>query len=111
MSPSEYAEMVEFLGKKFDRIDHRFDKIDQRFERVEGEVRGVRVLVEENASDIRKVAEGVGANAERLDRFQEEVRDGFANVRGEMKAGFEAVHTRVDRLEENLDRAESVRRR
>ncbi len=99
MTPNEYKELVDFLGRKFDRIDQRFDQVDQRFEQVdqrfeqvEGEIRGVRVLVEKNASDIRMVAEGVQVANDRLERFQAEVREEFADVRREMKWGFDAVH-------------------
>ncbi|HSW29248.1 MAG TPA: hypothetical protein VLH75_07100 [Longimicrobiales bacterium] len=106
MTPDEYRELVDFLGRKFDRIDQcfdqvdqrfeqvdqRFERVDQRFENVEGEIRGVRVLVEMNASDIRKVAEGVQVANDRLERFQAEVREEFVDVRQEMKWGFDAVH-------------------
>ena len=92
MTPNEYMELVDFLGRKFDRIDERFDQVDERFGGLTGEIRGVRMLVEENASAIRKVAEGVTTNGERLDRFQAEVRQDFADVRQEMKWGFDAVH-------------------
>ena len=47
MSPSEYAELVEFLGRQFTAIDQRFAAIDRRFDVVDrsidelrGEMRG-----------------------------------------------------------------------
>ena len=109
MTTDEYRELVDFLGRKFDRIDERFEQVDQRFEQVdrrfenvEGEIRGVRVLVEENASNIRKVAEGVQVANDRLERSQGEVREEFAGVRREMKWGFDGIHARVDRLEDAM---------
>ncbi len=95
MTPDEYRGLVDFLGKKFDRIDERFEQVD-------GEIRGVRVLVEENAPEIRRVADGVTTNGERLERFQAEVRQEFADVRQEMKWGFDAIHSRVDGVEDAL---------
>jgi hypothetical protein len=32
MSNSEYQELIEFLGRKFEEIDQRFDAVDRRFE-------------------------------------------------------------------------------
>ena len=32
MSPSEYQDLVAFLGERFQVIDQRFEVIDQRFE-------------------------------------------------------------------------------
>jgi archaellum component FlaC len=131
MTPDEYRELVDFLGRKFDRIDQRFDQVDQRFEQVdqrfervdqrfervdqrfenvEGEIRGVRVLVEKNASDIRKVAEGVQVANDRLERFQAEVREEFADVRQEMKWGFDGIHARVDRVEDAMTQDRAGRR-
>ncbi|MHB1194674.1 MAG: hypothetical protein ACYC6F_16740 [Longimicrobiales bacterium] len=121
MTPNEYKELVDFLGRKFDRIDERFeqvdrrfeqvdrrfDQVDQRFEGLDGEIRGVRVLAEQNASDIRKVVEGVTTNGARLERFQAEVHQEFADVRQEMKGGFDAVHARVDGVEATLSETRS----
>ena len=111
MERDDYKELVDFLGEKFERIDQRFEQIDQRFDRVEGEIRSVGVLVEENTKRIEIVAEGVKTVEQRLDRFQEEVREEFGAVRGEMKVGFGAVHERVDRLEDNLAGRGPARRR
>ena len=145
MTPNEYKELVDFLGRKFDRIDERFEhvdrrfdqvdqrfeqvdrrfeQVDQRFERLEGEVVGVqgevrglqaevralRVMEEDNAKQIRKVAEGVTTNGERLDRFQAEVRQEFGDVRQEMKWGFDGIHARVDRVEDAMTQARAARR-
>jgi chaperonin cofactor prefoldin len=32
MSPSEYEQLVQFLGPRFETIDRRFDAIDRRFD-------------------------------------------------------------------------------
>jgi chromosome segregation ATPase len=121
MSPNEYKELVDFLGRKFDRIDQRFEQIDQRFEQIdqrfeqidqrfdrleqrmdsfEARLTRVEILGEKNQSDLQAVAEAVRVLDRRLEAFQGWVEREFAAVRGEMKAGFDAVHLRVDRLEE-----------
>ncbi|NJD20348.1 MAG: hypothetical protein FIA95_13850 [Gemmatimonadetes bacterium] len=69
------------------------------------------MLVEENATNIRKVAEGVQVANDRLERFQVEVREEFTNVRQEMKWGFDSVHERMERLEGDLDQVKPARRR
>jgi chromosome segregation ATPase len=98
MTRSEYQELVEFLGKKFDAIDRRFeaidrrfDAIDRRFDALEGRVTRVEVTQEQDRDLIQAVAEGVASLSERLDRFQEEVSSEFRAIRSEMSAGFTSV--------------------
>ena len=106
MSPSEYKELIDFLGPKFDRIDQRFDKVEKRLDRVEGRLTGVEgrltgveVLFEQNRKEIRLLAESLKFYDEKMDAFRDEVRAEFVEVRAKMKAGFDAIHARVDRLE------------
>ena len=44
MSPSEYQELLDFLGRRFDAIDQqfvaRFDAVDRRFEEMQGQIDG-----------------------------------------------------------------------
>ena len=35
MSPSEYQDLVAFLGERFETIDRRFEAIDRRFEAID----------------------------------------------------------------------------
>src|SRR3990170_3264624 len=49
MSPTEYEQLVEFLGRQFTEIDHRFglvagrfDQIDRRFDQVDGQIAELR---------------------------------------------------------------------
>ena len=79
LTKSEYHELVEFLGDKFQRIDVRFEQIDVRFERMEARLdateeagRHNAALIEQSTDAIRKVAEGVVMVNERLDRFRSE---------------------------------------
>jgi chromosome segregation ATPase len=42
MSPSEYQQLIEFLGERFTAIDRRFGTLDGRFETIEKAVRELR---------------------------------------------------------------------
>ena len=42
MSPSEYEQLVEFLGRRFEQIDQRFEQVDQRFDQVDGQIADLR---------------------------------------------------------------------
>ena len=61
MTKSEYQELVEFLGGKFQQIGRRFDATDEA-------IRHNGVLIERNADSIRKLAERLTVFGERLDR-------------------------------------------
>jgi chromosome segregation ATPase len=40
MSPSEYQQLVEFLGERFTAIDRRFESLDQQVRELRGEILG-----------------------------------------------------------------------
>jgi uncharacterized membrane-anchored protein YhcB (DUF1043 family) len=40
MSSPEYAELVRFLGQRFENIDRRFDAVDRRFDELREEMLG-----------------------------------------------------------------------
>ena len=109
MTRSEYQELIEFLGKKFDAIDRRFDAIDRRFEAIdrrfdaiEERLTRVEVTQEQDRDLIKAVAEGVANVNERLDRFQEEVASEFRAVRSEMASGFSSVWVEFGRVREEM---------
>jgi chromosome segregation ATPase len=74
MSPSEYAELVEFLGRQFTAIDQRFTAIDQRFAAIDG-----RFAAIDGRFDV-------------VDRS-------IAELRGEMLGHFDEIYRRLERLE------------
>jgi archaellum component FlaC len=76
---------------------------------VKAEVHSLGVLVEQHTSDIRRVADGVQVANDRLERFQAEVIEEFANLRREMHWGFDSVHKRMDRFEGDLDQVKAAR--
>jgi len=40
MSPSEYEQLVQFLGPRFETIERRFDAMDHRFDEFRAEILG-----------------------------------------------------------------------
>ena len=109
MTDSEYQDLIEFIGKKFDQVDQRFEAMDRRFEAMEVKIeeghRHTGVLIEAVRDDVRQVAEGV-ANVDqrldgveqRLDRFEEKMEAGFTETR----AAIHFSYAQVDRGSRNL---------
>ncbi len=75
MSPSEYEQLVLFLGERFETIDRRFDTIDQRFEIV-------------------------GQRFETIDRHFDTIDRRFDELRAELLGHFDEIYRRLERLEQ-----------
>ncbi len=70
MTKTEYQELIGFLSKKFDGIDHRFEQIDQRFDGVETRLVRVEVSLEEHRHDFKALAELVQMHGTRLNQLE-----------------------------------------
>jgi chromosome segregation ATPase len=81
MSPSEYQDLVAFLGERFEVIDQRFQVIDQRFE----------------AMDRR--FEVIDQRFEAMDRRFESLHGEFVEFRGDLLRHFDELYRRLERLE------------
>ena len=104
MTKSEYQNLVEFLGRRFDAIDVRFDAIDVRFTGVDGRLDGldgrmdgldgrltrVEVLQERDGHRLELVAEGVGALRDEMERRFARVDDEFRDMRDLIQASARA---------------------
>ncbi len=90
MTKSEYQELVEFIGPRFDGIDER--------------LRRVEILGEENRHQIQIVAESVAktVSIDKFEAFRSEVAAGFEDLRGLLRASHVDLDRRVTRLEEGL---------
>ena len=113
MTKSEYQSLIEFLGKKFDGVEHRLTRVEQRLTRVEERLTRVEVFAEENRHQIQTLAKAIGGLRVRMDSefvaVRSEMAEGFRAVRVEMEAGFQeqgnlilGLGTRVERLEVHL---------
>ncbi|MSR20757.1 MAG: hypothetical protein EXR91_07235 [Gemmatimonadetes bacterium] len=102
MTSDEYTTLMDFLATRFARMDAAFAAMDARLTRSE-------VLWESMRDDLRRVAEGVVAVNERLDRFQAETRARFdAHERrfDGMEARFDGMEVRFDGMEARFDSLE-----
>jgi len=105
MTDSEYQDLIEFIGKKFDQVDQRFEAMEAKIE--EGH-RHTGVLIEAVRDDVRQVAEAV-ANVnqrldgveQRLDRFEEKMEAGFTETRAAIHFSYAQVDRRIQELEGN----------
>ena len=88
MTKSEYQELVEFIGPRFDGIDER--------------LRRVEILGEENRHQIQIVAEAVAktVSIDKFEAFRSEVATGFQDLRELLRASHLELDRRVTRLEE-----------
>src|SRR5713101_646706 len=82
MSPSEYEQLVLFLGERFETIDQRFDTIDQRFDTID------------QRFDI------VGQRFETMDRHFDTIDRRFDELRAELLGHFDEIYRRLERLEQ-----------
>lgn len=116
MTISEYHELVDFLGRKFEEVDRRFDqtatKEELRAQQAETR-RHFEVIGEGLRADIRQVAEGhqvlVDGQArtiERIDQLERElgamIRFSYAQVERriqELEGNYASLNERVGRLE------------
>jgi hypothetical protein len=100
MTSDEYASLMDFLAARFARMDERMGALEERLTRSE-------VLWESMRDDLRRMAEGVVAVNERLDRFQAEVNARFAEMNArmdEMNARMDDLDRRTGRIEVRFDR-------
>ena len=89
MSPSEYEQLVEFLGRQFTEIDHRFEQIDQRFGQIDHR--------------FEQTDHGFGLVAGRFDQIDrrfDQVDGQIAELRREMLGHFDEIYRRLERLEQ-----------
>jgi chromosome segregation ATPase len=107
MTADDYATLMDFLATRFARMDARLEAIESRLSRVEvrqdameARLTRAEVLWESMRDDIRGVAEGVVAVGERLDRFQGETNERFA----EHDRRFDGLDRGVGGLQVHFDR-------
>ena len=112
MTKSEYQELVEFLGRKFDNIDRRFDAVEGRLTGVEERLTGVEVLGERDRDWTRVLAEAISSHHRKVDDFRDEMKEEFRCVRTEMAVGLKAIRSEMakgfDGLGRRVTRLESL---
>ena len=82
MSPSEYEQLVLFLGERFETIDRRSETIDRRFDTIDQRF------------------EIVGQRFETIDRHFDTIDRRFDELRAELLGHFDEIYRRLERLEQ-----------
>src|SRR6266478_5285169 len=75
MSPSEYEQLVLFLGERFETIDRRFETIDRRFDIID-------------------------RRFDTIDRHFDTIDRRFDELRAELLGHFDEIYRRLERLEQ-----------
>lgn len=86
MSPSEYQDLVAFLGERFGAIDQHFAVIDRRFG-------------------------GVDRRFEAMERRFEGLHEEFVSLRSDMLHHFDQLYRRLERLEQEYQAITQALRR
>ena len=89
MSPSEYEQLVLFLGERFETIDRRFETIDRRFD-----------TIDRRFDTIDQRFEIVGQRFETIDRHFDTIDRRFDELRAELLGHFDEIYRRLERLEQ-----------
>lgn len=102
MTRSEYQDLVEFIGPKFDAIERRFDAIEARLTGVEERLTGVEARLTGIDARLTRVEVTVEENRHLIQIVAESV----TSLREEMARGFSAQAKRIDGLDARVDRWE-----
>lgn len=108
MVGNEYKELVDFLGKRFEKIDEQFENINNRLDNTatKDDLANLRretgVLYEDVQHKFDIVAEGMSGLNEKLDRFHDENEQGHTRQEERTlinSADISKLDQRVGRLE------------
>jgi chromosome segregation ATPase len=121
MSPTEYQQLVEFLGRQFAQVDRRFTEVDRRLTgvdnrltEVDGRLAGVDNRLTEVDSRLAaidrrfpEIAAQLGGMNERLGRIDGRITE----LRAEMLGHFDELYRRLERLEQEYQAITQALRR
>ena len=96
MSPSEYQELLQYLGERFTAIDRRFDAMDQRFDGVERRLDAMdqRFDATDRRLDSMELRFDQRFGAMEL-RFEQQLQE----LRADILSHFDQLYGRIERLE------------
>ena len=100
MSSPEYAELVRFLGQRFDTIDRRFEAVDRRFE-----------AIDQRFEAIDQRFEVIDRRFDAMDRRFDALEGKFDAFRAEVLGHFDAIYRRLERLEQEYQAITQALRR
>lgn len=113
MTPSEYEQLVEFIAKRFDRVDARldghdarFESMDARFDRIEARLARVDVTGEQTRQDLGRLIERVDLLDAKVERHHAETKEEFALVHREIRDTADFWGRRIESLERRVGEPE-----
>lgn len=80
MSPSEYEELVQFLGARFGVIDRRFEGLEHRFEGLERRFESLEHRFEEFRSEVLGHFDELYRRLERLEQEYHSITQGLRRI-------------------------------
>ena len=105
MTPTEYQQLVEFLGRQFTEIDRRFDEVDRRFTELRHDMLG-------HFDEIYRRFERLEQEYQAITQALRRIEAGLADERGrreiierdlaELKRHVAALHSRIEEIEQRL---------
>jgi chromosome segregation ATPase len=111
MSPTEYGQLVEFLGRQFTAIDRRFDALERQFTEQIGELR--REMLG-HFDEIYRRLERLEQEYHAITQALRRIEAGLADERGrreilqrdlaELKQHVAALQSRIEEIEQRLGR-------
>ena len=121
MTPPEYEQLVEFLGRQFAEIDRQFAEVGRRFDQTDGQIADVRHEVRELRHEMLGHFDEMYRRLERLEqeyyaivqalrrieaRLTDESgrREILARDLAELKQHVAMLQSRIEDIEQNLGR-------
>jgi len=114
MAPSEYEQLIEFLGRKFTDIDQRFERIDQRFDQVDGQIADLRREMLGHFDEIYRRLERLEQEYHAITQGLRRIEAGLTDESGrheilardlaELKQNMAMLQSRIEDLEARLAR-------
>jgi chromosome segregation ATPase len=80
MSPSEYQDLIAFLGERFEAIDRRFEAVDQRFEAMGRRFEGLHEEFVELRGDMLRHFDQLYRRLERLEQENQAITQALRRI-------------------------------
>ena len=80
MSPSEYEQLIQFLGPRFEAIDRHFEAIERRFEGIDRRFEGIDRRVDELRAEILGHFDETYRRLERLEQEYQAITQALRRI-------------------------------
>jgi chromosome segregation ATPase len=114
MTPTEYQQLVEFLGPRFEEIDGRFAQMDRRFTELHEELAELRREMLGHFDEIYRRLERLEQEHQAITQALRRIEAGLADERGRreilerdlrtLRQQVTSLQARIEEIEERLGR-------